>query len=86
MTAGSKKNSIAQILRGAHPEIRALIRVAHEQGYRISKRGNGHFGVVPPPDSECTDLIFVPFTPSSNRVITNVRGKLRRIGVKFETG
>ena len=83
MINGSKKQCINRLVRGAHPEIQSLLRTAHEQGYRISKRGNGHFMVVPPPDSDCAELAFIPFTPSVYRVIANSRRKLRHLGVQF---
>jgi hypothetical protein len=74
---------INRILRGASPEIRKMLKAAHDQGYVVQSTNSQHYKVVTP--SSCTEkkTVFSPSTPSDTRGLHIVRRKLRHIGVQF---
>lgn len=73
--------SMRTILRGFAPEIRELLQMAHDQGYRVVPRLNSHFKVTTPANVKPVQVVFGPGTPSDRRSAKNVRSALRRIGV-----
>ena len=75
--------SIGDILKGAHPEIREMLRRAHEQKFRVTPTSNNHFRISTPEHYREQRCVFAPKTPSDTRGLHRVRAKLRRFGVKL---
>lgn len=81
-SSGSKGTSISKIISVAPPELRALLKTAHEQGFSVIKTHSGRFKVTTPPGRE-KQTVFSSSTPSDIRVVQDVKRKLRGIGVRF---
>jgi hypothetical protein len=58
--------------------IRDVVSAAEDQGFRVSKTQRGHWQFLPPDRSIAP--IFFSGTPSDQRAILNLLGKLRRAG------
>lgn len=81
-TQPMQKNHINKLLRGTNPEIRKLLRFAHDQGFVIGHTRSQHFSVTTPPGVSPSTTVFTPRTPSDTRGLHRVVAKLRRIGVR----
>jgi hypothetical protein len=81
---GSKQTSIHQLLRGADPEIRAILLTAYDQGFRVDRTKSSHYKVTPRRRRATPCTVFVAATPSEYRGLANTRSKLRGIGVRFD--
>lgn len=79
----AQKYHISKILRGSSPEIRALLSVAHEQGFRVDLAKNNHYRVRTPEHWQNQEVAFTPKTPSEYRAVGNTKRKLRHMGVEF---
>ena len=77
-----RRDDINVILRGASPEIRKLLRLAHEQQFRVSATKSHHFKIMTPRHWQEKETVFAPGTPSDIRGLHRVVQKLRRIGVR----
>lgn len=80
-------SGIGDLIKRAHPEIRAMLHAAHEQRFRVSRTNSHHFKVmarVRSKDGRKTGgIVVVPCTPSDYHSVGNTRSALRRIGVTF---
>lgn len=76
-----KKKDINRILRGASREIRDLLRIAHDQEFRVALTRSDHFSVTTPARFKRQVTVFAPKTPSDTRGLHRVRRKLRHLGV-----
>lgn len=77
---------IQKLLRPAHPEIRRLLLVAHEQRFKIRTTANTHYLVGAADrkaDGSEGGWVTIPRVPGGPHGIGNVRAQLRRIGVDF---
>jgi hypothetical protein len=83
LSGPKQKEVIGRILRVAHPEIKSMLRAAHDQGFVVSKTRNGHYKIETPPHWREKDSRFAPGTPSDTRGLHRVRAKLRRLGVEL---
>jgi hypothetical protein len=70
-----KKADINKILRGASPEIRALLRLAHAQGYVVRHTRSNHYSITTPMGARKMRTVFAPGTPSDIRSVHRVRIK-----------
>lgn len=77
----SRGADIGRILRGAHRDIRDLLRLAHDQKFVVARTRNAHFSITTPPDVQPPLTVYTPSTPSDWRSVRGVRRELRRIGV-----
>ena len=73
---------INKVVKGAPREVADLMRLAHSQGYFISRTAAFHFRVVTPLGMP-QDRVITPGTPSDHRSMKNARSQLRRIGVEI---
>jgi hypothetical protein len=78
-----QRDNINKILKGASPEIRALLKKAHAQDFTVVPTSGGHFKVSTPRGVRPMRSEFSPKTPSDTRGLHRVRSKLRKIGVEF---
>lgn len=77
------REDIATVLRGAHPEIRKLLRLAHDQGFQVLATKGNHYKVMTPKHWREKESVFSPKTPSDIRGIHRVARKLRHLGVNI---
>lgn len=75
---------INRVLRGASPEIRKLLKTAHDQGYVVCPTNGKHYKVMTPPHWSEKKTVFSPGTPSDIRGLQIVKRKLRHIGVRLQ--
>lgn len=78
-----KRAAIGEILKGARPEIRQLLTVAHEQDFQVVPTRNNHYMIMTPEHYTEKNSCFAPKTPSDRRGAHRVKAKLRKIGVRF---
>lgn len=78
-----QREDINKIIKGVAPQIASLLRVAHEQRFRVNKTNGGHVRVRTPEHWQNQQVAFCPATPSEYRATENTRRKLKHIGVKF---
>lgn len=82
----TKKDDINRTLRGATSEIRTLLRLAHDQNFKVAPTSKGHFSVSTPEGVRPKVMVFAPKTPSDTRGVHRVVRKLRHIGVDIPRG
>lgn len=83
LSAPSNKEDIGAVLRGANPEIKKMLRAAHDQGFVVTRTNNNHYKVSTPAHYREQSSCFAPKTPSDVRGYHRVMAKLRNLGVKF---
>lgn len=67
---------------GAPDELKKMASQAVQQGWRVERRGSGHLAFLSP--NKGTSPVFASATPGkNNRAIPNIRGKLRRAGLRI---
>lgn len=76
-----RREDINVILKHTHPDIRRVLRMAHDQGFRVSVTRGHHFKIMTPEHWDEKATVFAPKTPSDIRGVHRVVQKLRRIGV-----
>lgn len=79
----SQNLDINHILKPARPEIREILRAAHDQKFTVRRTRNNHYSIATPPGVEPKQTVFSPSTPSDRKSVQRVKVKLRRIGVKL---
>lgn len=77
------KNDINRLLTGADKELRPLLRLAHEQGFRIGRTRSKHYSITTPEHWREQKKVFAPGTPSDVRGLHRVARKLRHLGVQI---
>lgn len=82
MSAPTRREDINRLLKRTSPEIRKVLRLAHDQGFQVSYARSGHYKVTTPEHWDEKVTVFAPKTPSDRRSVHRVVQKLRRIGVK----
>ena len=83
ITPPTSSNNINRILRAARPEVRAVLRAAHDQKYLVRHTSGGHYAISTPPGTHPKQTVFSPSTPSDRKSVQRVKAKLRHIGVKL---
>jgi hypothetical protein len=58
-------------------ELKALLSLAEDQGWRVSRTNNGHYKLIAPNGK----IVFTSSTPSDNRAIKNIERDLRSGGL-----
>jgi hypothetical protein len=76
-----RRDDINIILRGADREIRALLRIAHDQDFLVTPTSGNHYAVSTPEGVRPKKTVFMSKTPSDTRGLHRMRRKLRGIGV-----
>lgn len=64
----------------AQKEIRAIVKAAEEQGWRV-KQGKAHYLLLAP---DGINKVTVASTPSDHRALDNAISRLRRYGLKWK--
>lgn len=59
-------------------DIRDIVTAAEEQGFRVERTSKGHWAFWPPDKAQ--GPVYFSGTPSDQRAIRNLIGKLRRAG------
>ncbi|UCC74970.1 MAG: hypothetical protein JSV86_10590 [Gemmatimonadota bacterium] len=68
-------------LAGAAPDMRRLVRLAKDQGWRVTRTRRNHYRFCPPrTDSDC---VVTSGTPGSQRSIRQAVARLRRSGLEI---
>lgn len=62
-------------------DLKAIVRMAKAQGWRVEQRGSGHLTFYPPDPKK--PFIVSGGTPSDYRALLNLRAHLRRAGLVF---
>ena len=76
-----RNEDINRILGGVCPEIRFLLRLAHQQEFRIIRTSSGHFKIVTPPGKPKRSIV-TPAKTGEYRAVRNTKAQMRRIGVE----
>ena len=81
LSSPSKRGDINKVLNGASPEIRDVLKRAHDQGFQVTLTRNNHYKIQTPASWHTKETRFAPKTPSDRKSLQRVIRKLRHIGV-----